>query len=285
MMAREPDDLLPVFPPVDVQATGHKQEMVDLACQLLFLSPLKLAHADYDHVQQFTCASPINSVRDVGVLLERTLAAACQTGWDLAQNHEETLGVFLSPKTLKCMYVYGTSNMGETAEPNVTNSTMLSQWMFFELLDDHRTVKVFTPQQRDILDVSDRFPQFCYGPLRVYHGGVHHEHRPNILLEIGYAASMKAVCDVMNQMYEDLPGCNIGWAPWAPRFHHICWLPCGVSFDTVHILERLNASLQEESGEDAAERDFTGMAKFGIGIERASGRMYIELQLLDEEEQ
>lgn len=284
-MPHNPVHPRPVFAPVDVQATEHGKEMVDLACKLLFLSPLKLAHADYDHVQKYTCSRPICSIRDVAILLEKTLAVACKTGWDLAQSHEETLGVFFSPRTLECMYSYAMDNMGTTVEVGLTNSCMLSQWMFFELLDDHQSIKVFTPQQRDILDVSEGFPQFCYGPLRVYNDDLHHNDRPNFLLEIGYAASMKAVCEIMNNMYEDLPGCDFGWAPWAHRFHHICWLPCGISFDTVKVLERLNVSLQEECRDDAAERDFSGMARFSIGTEHASGRRYIELRLLDEEEQ
>lgn len=270
--------------PVRGSCVRLSDRQLEQTSRLLFDCPVRFTVPDYETVEEVElltgdCDEDEQRRKSITSVLVhmRTVFFSAFGRHLVAESAGPTMFmVHFSGADLESIYRYSAEFRGFRPTEGM-DSHWMCPWVVFQLLDDCRTVRAFTPYQKNFLDVCHMFPG-----MSCEAGGVRSEglDTNDLLCCMDYAVAVKAIADIMNESYEDVDedAGVLVWGQCAPVYHPICWLPDGVEIDTVTLCGALNAGLSVFT--DTAERDFGGMAVLRVALHPLSGRRFVELELL-----
>ena len=275
-----PRNLHPVKGPC-VRLTDKQLEQTS---RLLFDCPVRFTVPDYDtteEVRLLTGGSDEDeqkrkTIASVLVHMRTVFHAAFGRHLPVERASPTMFMAHFSGTDLESIYRYSVQFRGLRPSEGM-DSHWMCPWVVFQLLDDCKTVRVFTPYQKDFLEVCHMFPG-----LSCERGSARSEglDTNDLLCCMDYAVAVKCVVDIMNESFEDVEeDGTVVWGQCSQPYHHICWLPDWVAIDTVSLCNALNAGLSVFT--DTAERDFGGMAVLRVAVHPLSGRRFVELELLE----
>lgn len=141
---------------------------------------------------------------------------------------------------------------------------MVPEWLVVEKYAWDDNVVVYTPSQKEFLEVSSAFKRMSYAEEA---GGLSFTNP--LLFAMAYSVAQKAIYDVLNESYEDVIQGESDLSVWSqnvPREHFLCWLPGGdiIRIDAVMLCGKIEAAVMEL--ECLHERNFEVSRFSGFGF-------------------